>query len=143
MVLAVGLSMRYLANTQISDAEVTGLSARAVPLMVANAVMILSLVMIVQGVVLGRREARKEEKREFAVSFCYFPFLVFALMVVYAVLMQLVGYFVSSLLVLPAIVFLLEEKSIKNYLILLVMIIAVYVAFGIGLGIPLPMLRIS
>jgi len=66
------------------------------------------------------------------------PWLVFAIIVVYAILFSEIGYIISSAIVCPILLFVLDCRNWKYYVTVYAFAAAMYVIFRIILLVPLP-----
>lgn len=137
-VVLLSVIMHYLAFSQIQDASLAGVSPRAVPYLVARIVLILGFVMIAQAITLYVKERGEKAFSSGEKKFSRFPFYLFALMLLYALMMYALGYFIASFTVLPLMMFVLKERKPKNYAILAGLIIFVFVVIDVLLKIGLP-----
>lgn len=136
MVLSV--VMHYLAFSQIQDASLAGVSPRAIPYLVARIILILGALMIGQALFMYAKE-KKEKQFSFGEKrFAYFPFLLFGLMLLYALVMYAAGYFIASFTVLPLMMYVLRERKPRNYAILAGLVIFVFIVIDVLLKIGLP-----
>lgn len=134
----IGFLMYWLSITQINATKTSiGASPRTVPIMLAKLTILLSLILIIQGLVVFIKEKKQGNYSIEDIKFHAFPFIIYLIMWGYALLLGGLGYFVSSLICLPLVVFLLKERKKKSYIILAIVILVVFVAFGLGLNIPL------
>jgi hypothetical protein len=142
IILVISLLMFHLASTQIKEASLAGVSPRAVPFLVARCVLFLSLVMIAQGAgryFLERREGKATLSK---VRYQAFPFLLFALIILYTLVMNYAGYIIASFTILPLMMYVLHVRKVKNFLILTGLVIFVFVVIDVLLKIRLPKLGI-
>lgn len=138
VVLLLGLVMRNLVFTQIQDASLAGVSPRAVPLLVANCILVLAFIVIGQGAVHFLME-KKNVKFEYSkAKFQAFPFILFALMLAYAFVMVYAGYFIASFTVLFLMMYILKVRNIRNYLMMAGLIIFIFLVIDVFLKIRLP-----
>lgn len=136
--LIVGIAMYYVSISQIQTIKVNvGISPRAVPLMLSKFTIILALILIIQGAFVYLKGKKSSSNSTEDIHFYMFPFIIYLIMWLYALLLGGLGYFVASLFCLPLVIYLLKEKRIKNYIILAIVILVVFLAFGLGLNIPL------
>lgn len=138
VVVALSVLMHWLAYTQIQDASLAGVSPRAIPYLVARIILILGAVMIGQGIVLYGKEKKRGEFSRDEVLFQRFPFIIFFMMLLYAIIMFAAGYFIASFTVLPLMMYLLKERKPVNYAILAGLVIFVFVIIDVLLKIRLP-----
>ncbi len=142
IILVLSLLMFHLSSTQIKEASLAGVSPRVVPFLVARSILFLSLIMIAQGA--GRYFLERKEGRATLshVRYQVFPFLLFALIVLYTLVMNYAGYIIASFTVLPLMMYVLHVRKIKNYLILAGLVIFVFIVIDVLLKIRLPKLGI-
>ena len=138
IVLLLSLVMRALVFTQIQDASLAGVSPRVVPLLVANCIAVLAVVVIGQGSLHFLMEKKTGIIEYSKARFQVFPFILFALMLAYAVVMVYAGYFIASFIILPLMMYILKVRKVKNYLIMAGLIIFIFLVIDIFLKIRLP-----
>lgn len=142
VILVLSLLMHHLASAQIKEASLAGVSPRAVPFLVARCILFLSLVMIAQGTGRFILEKRGGSGTMSRVRYQAFPFLLFALIVLYTLVMNYAGYIIASFTVLPLMMYVLHVREVKNYLILTGLVIFVFIVIDVLLKIRLPKIGI-
>lgn len=137
-VVLLSVVMHYLAYSQIQDASLAGVSPRAIPYLVARIVLILGFIMMGQSVFLYAKEKKNNGFTKAEKKFSRFPFYLFGLMLLYALMMYGVGYFIASFTVLPLMMYILKERKLLNYAILAGLIVFVFIVIDVLLKIGLP-----
>ena len=138
IVLLLSLLMRSLVYSQIQVASLTGVSPRAIPLLVANCITFLAIIVMGQGGVHFFIEKKTGNIEYSRARFQAFPFFLFALMLSYALMMVYTGYFIASFIILPLMMYVLRVRKVKSYLIMAGLIIFIFLVIDVFLNIRLP-----
>jgi len=141
--LVTGSIMYFLSSTQIKEVDkYVGMAPQDMPLVLSKVTIGLAIIMFLEAFFTFKKAQKTGQFQEEEIHFYGFPFMIYGIMWVYALLLGGIGYFISSIICLSLVVYLLKEKAIKNYFVLCGVIAVVYIAFGIGLNIPLGRLGI-
>lgn len=81
-------------------------------------------------------ENRRTDKK--AIIKLVMPFIVYALILIYAILFKQIGYIYSTLIIPPILIFILGSKKWQFYLFTYIFAAVVYVVFKLILNIPIP-----
>ena len=98
--------------------------------------------MIGQGAVHFILDRRAGSGERSSVRYQAFPFILFGLCLLYALVMNYAGYIIASFTILPLMMYVLRVRKVRNYLILVALVIFVFVSIDILLKIRLPKLGI-
>ena len=137
-VLLLSLLMHRLAVTQIGEASLAGVSPRAVPLLVTRSIAVLALVIMGRGILQGVLERKRSGWARSSVRFHSYPFLIFGLMLAYALAMAVVGYMIASFTVLPLMMAVLGVLKVRNYLMMGGVVLFIFLLMDVVLRIRLP-----
>lgn len=144
ILLALGAAIFVLIPGQIKNVKGSAVGPRAFPYFLAVLLMLCSAVLIIQG--LGRQRksradgvsgAKTDETRESWKS-VGFALGIFALLVLYAFVMRIIGYVPASLVFLMGMLYLLEVRKKRLYVLMIPIVLIVYAVFRMFLHVQLP-----
>ncbi|MBQ9197390.1 MAG: tripartite tricarboxylate transporter TctB family protein [Clostridia bacterium] len=147
--LVIGIVVLVATPLAVKDPQVSAVGPRAFPSFIGGAMVALSLALIGQAIyrqhkaglpllnIIGERRKDADEKREGLKNETR-AFIALAIMLIYAILFDKIGYFASTFLAITAYLLLLRVKSVWSYAISYAVGGAIWAAFTYLLSVRLP-----
>ena len=138
-----------LIPTQVRDVGGAAVGPRAFPYFLAGLLMVCSLLLVLQSVSAqksrtatepsgGSAGNTQEKPKEIGPSGVGYALMIFALLALYVLSMQVVGYVIASLVFLPLMLYLLGVRKKLLYLLIVPIVLTVYGVFSMLLYVQLP-----
>lgn len=113
-------------------------SAPLFPRIASSILFLLGLVLVVTSYT-GIRRGRPTDRKPVLASVFYNPALTLLIVIAYIIGMRLLGFYVSSLLMIAGMMYFLGARSVKSIILVTVIVTAVvYLIFTVQLRVPLP-----
>lgn len=138
LLIAVSVWMIMTSGSYNNTVSGTAMGAGEWPVILSIAMIILCAVLLVQTVL--EKKDQGEEPFDFKSEGMKRLYVLLGLLVVFAVLLKTLGFYVSVAFLVPAVMWLLDERRVKVMVALTAgILLFVFVVFGVLLGIKLTM----